>query len=186
MNVALKEWASVCAAIEAGTQILLLRKGGIVEAERGGFQVRYNEFLLFPTFEHQHRELLKPGVSAEGTPASGIRIATICRVTEVIPHPSLEELQSLSSEYVWNDRFLQMRFNYKPELPLYLLLLRAYRLPSPVVIPDRPSYAGCKSWVHLTEEIEAKAAVPVLDAASYQASSELFRTRSGVNLPTMG
>src|SRR5437762_3589694 len=31
LQVALKEWASVCRALERGTQVILLRKGGIYE-----------------------------------------------------------------------------------------------------------------------------------------------------------
>ena len=52
MNVtiaALKEWAIVCKALEEGRQVLLLRKGGIMEY-RQGFEVKHNNFLLFPTF----------------------------------------------------------------------------------------------------------------------------------------
>ncbi|MGH9628683.1 MAG: DUF1802 family protein, partial [Bryobacteraceae bacterium] len=64
MNIALKEWASVVSALGTGRQILLLRKGGIVEARRGGFELRHHEFLFFPTYEHQHADSLKPELSA--------------------------------------------------------------------------------------------------------------------------
>ena len=43
--IALKEWASVCKALEEGKQILLLRKGGIMEF-RKGFEMKHNEFFL--------------------------------------------------------------------------------------------------------------------------------------------
>ena len=39
---ALKEWAVVCKALEEGRQILLLRKGGIMEY-RQGFEVKHDE-----------------------------------------------------------------------------------------------------------------------------------------------
>jgi hypothetical protein len=58
MMIALKEWSIVCKALEEGKQMLLLRKGGIMEY-RKGFEVKHNEFLLYPTFEHQSVESIK-------------------------------------------------------------------------------------------------------------------------------
>ena len=49
---------------------------------------------------------------------------------------------------------IDYRFNYKPENPLYLLLVRAYRLHEPVVIENTPAYAGCKSWVPLDQAVQ--------------------------------
>src|ERR1051326_1355264 len=59
LEVGLKEWAVVCRALENRRQILLLRKGGIFEAA-GEFELEHREFLLFPTYLHQKREMLKP------------------------------------------------------------------------------------------------------------------------------
>ena len=42
-----------------------------------------------------------------------------------------------------------MRFDYKPERPLYLMAVRAYRLNEPKVISMNDHYWGCKSWVDL-------------------------------------
>src|SRR5689334_22817537 len=58
LQVALKEWAVVCAALASGRQIVLLRKGGIYEAA-GEFELENREFLLFPTYLHQKRRMLK-------------------------------------------------------------------------------------------------------------------------------
>ena len=55
---ALKEWASAVKALEDGTQIFIMRKGGIVEETRD-FQVESTDFFLYPTYEHQRKELLK-------------------------------------------------------------------------------------------------------------------------------
>jgi hypothetical protein len=164
MNIALKEWASVIAALATGKQIILLRKGGIVEAKRG-FELRHPEFLLFPTFEHQHAESLKPEYQTlvDAPSGDGIRLEYLARVTDIFPAPD-----SIGAAHIWNDRFLRMRRDYRPDLPLYLILVRVYRLAYPVMIPNRPSYAGCKSWVNLTEEIDTGGAQPVLDDAGYE------------------
>ena len=40
------------------------------------------------------------------------------------------------------------RFHYRRP-GLWALHLRVARLHEPAVLPDRPGYAGCVSWVHL-------------------------------------
>jgi hypothetical protein len=73
-----------------------------------------------------------------------------------------------------------MRFNYRPENPLYLLLVRAYRLHAPVTIDNTPAYAGCKSWVPLDQPIATGDAIPAMDDVKYEArrSSILSRLHS--------
>jgi hypothetical protein len=170
MNAALKEWAAVNSALAAGRQIALLRKGGIVEADRGGFRLRHREFLLFPTYEHQHEQLLKPefrhltGPQPEGQ----VELTLVAEVTDVLPAPpTVESAERMAEQFIWNRRFFEMRYSYRPDLPLFLLLLHVSRLPEPRIIPDRPSYAGCKSWVNLTEEIDAAGSVPVLSRDAF-------------------
>ena len=58
-QIALKEWAVTVESLAEGQQILLLRKGGIHE-EGKDFKVIHPEFLLYPTYEHQRKDLLKP------------------------------------------------------------------------------------------------------------------------------
>jgi hypothetical protein len=62
-----------------------------------------------------------------------------------------------------------MRFNYKPENPLYLMAVRAYRLPRESTVPNRPEYAGCKSWVPLrpSEAVEDSAAEAVMSDEAF-------------------
>ena len=170
MNTALKEWASVVAALGTGGQIILLRKGGIVEAKRG-FELLHPDVLLFPTFEHQHADWLKPEFQGlAGTPAGAeIHIEYLARVTDIFPAPD-----SIHAAHIWNGRFLTMRRQYRPGLPLYLILVRVYRLAHPCVIPNRPSNAGCKSRVNLTEEIDTGSATPVLVDGAYERMGNFF------------
>src|SRR5215210_1214452 len=55
---ALKEWAIICKAAEDGKQVLLFRKGGIMEY-RNGFELKHKNFFLFPTFEHQSLDSIR-------------------------------------------------------------------------------------------------------------------------------
>src|SRR3954471_13619524 len=87
LNVALKEWASVCSALEEGRQMVLLRKGGILEAI-GGFELEHPQFFLFPTYLHQNAQMLKEPerkrlVQMTGEPAE-IVISTAGSVTDII------------------------------------------------------------------------------------------------------
>ena len=52
---ALKEWNAVIAAMLAGEQVVMLRKGGIGEKR---FDVPHSRFFLLPTHLHQKPELL--------------------------------------------------------------------------------------------------------------------------------
>ncbi|MBI4904487.1 MAG: DUF1802 family protein, partial [Acidobacteria bacterium] len=70
-------------------------------------------------------------------------------------------------EFVWNDAFVRQRYHYRPDLPLWLLVVRAAVLAPALTIPDRVSYAGCKSWVNLTEDVDVSAARPVLSDAEH-------------------
>src|SRR5690606_13104622 len=54
-----KEWAAVCAAIAAGRQTVLLRKGGIQERDTI-FEPDHRAFWLLPTRFHQSPEELTP------------------------------------------------------------------------------------------------------------------------------
>src|SRR5438552_8799199 len=51
-SIGFKEWSLVCDALGHGTQLVVLRKGGIAEG-RAGFAFRHPEFFLFPTFFHE-------------------------------------------------------------------------------------------------------------------------------------
>lgn len=156
---ALKEWAVVCDAIETGDQILLFRKGGIMEY-RNGFELKFKDFFLFPTFEHQARESIRPQYHAvldqlEKNNDSSTSIKNYTKVTSFveITHfsevPSLDRLKALEDFHIWTDEYVKTRFNYNSKKPLYLLLLRAYKLKKPIQIMNKPQWIGCKSWIQI-------------------------------------
>ena len=171
LNVALKEWATVCRALETGRQVLLLRKGGIYESA-GEFEVEHREFLLFPTFVHQNLKMLKPEAHAGYEPHAEeprqVRMSAAGVVTDIIQLDARAQMDALDAEHVWTPPLIDMRFNYRPENPLYLLLVRAYRLREPATVENTPAYAGCKSWVPLSQSIATGGATSVLDDAQYE------------------
>lgn len=170
LNVALKEWASVCRALETGRQLILLRKGGIYESA-GEFELEHRRFVLFPTYLHQNLAMLKPDAHAGFEPRSAepahVTLSAAAEVTDIVQLASRAQMRELAAEHVWTDPLIDMRFNYRPENPLYLLLVRAYRLGEPVTVENTPAYAGCKSWVPLGREIATAGATPVLNDARF-------------------
>lgn len=171
LQIALKEWATVCRALQTGRQMLLLRKGGIYESA-GEFELEHRRFLLFPTYLHQNLAMLKPEAHAGLEPRSAepaqVTLSSAAEVTDIVPLASRAQMRELDAEHVWTDPLIDMRFNYRPENPLYLLLVRMYRLHAPVTIENTPAYAGCKSWVPLGQEIGTGDVLPVLDDARYE------------------
>ena len=171
LNIALKEWAVVCSALESSRQVLLLRKGGIYEAA-GEFELENRQFLLFPTYLHQNAKMLKPdaagGLEPRDAEPQQVRLGAAGVVTDIVQVKSRAKMDALDAEHVWAPPLIDMRFNYRPDNPLYLLLVRTYRLAEPVTIENTPAYAGCKSWVPLEEPVETGGASPVMDDATYE------------------
>jgi hypothetical protein len=89
-------------------------------------------------------------------------------VTDIVRLSSRAQMDAVDEEHVWTPPLIDMRFNYRPANPLYLLLVRAYRLPQPVTVENTAEYAGCKSWVPLRDAVETAGATPVLDDAGYE------------------
>jgi hypothetical protein len=183
LNVALKEWATVCAALERGEQILLLRKGGISESA-GEFEVEHRRFLLFPTYLHQNLKMLKGPFHAGFEPHSQepaqVKLAAAGEVTDIIQLRSRRQMDAIDDQHVWTAPLIDMRFSYKPENPLYLLLVRAYRLATPVTVDNTPAYAGCKSWVPLDQQVATSGVTPTLDDARYEAKRRWILQRIAI------
>jgi hypothetical protein len=178
--IALKEWAIVCKALEDGKQMLLLRKGGIMEY-RKGFEVKHNEFLLYPTFEHQsvesikveYKEKLKEILEEQNKyynnnnnrkkidkDNKNFNIAThniiklLAKVEDVIEISDKLILSELRDYHIWSDEYVTMRMNYNPSKPMSVLLLRIYKLRKPLIVDINDKWAGCKSWIDIETDRE--------------------------------
>lgn len=177
---ALKEWNVAVNALEQGTTILLLRKGGIRE-EKGQFRVAHDRVLLYPTFEHQQPDLLKAEYAGQVTPvASGwhpekIRIGSWAEITDVLLVAYEPAIAVLYPYHIWNEKFVSDRLKWKPSQPIYLLLVRAYQLSQVCEIPYRSEYGGCRSWIDLEEPILLENSVPVLSDKEYNQKAHTIR-----------
>lgn len=171
LQVALKEWDVLCDAVRQGQQILLLRKGGIYE-ESGQFRLEHQRFLLFPTYVHQNPHMLKApwsgGLRQELTEPKELPISVYAEVTDILQLTDRRQLDPLDDAHIWTAPLIDMRFNYRPYNPLYLILVRAFALPGAVMIENAMSYAGCKSWVPLEEQVDVGGAMPALSEEAYE------------------
>ena len=159
--IALKEWAIVCKALEDGKQILLLRKGGIMEF-RKGFEVKYNEFFLYPTYEHQSKNSIKDEYipylesllydrkdNEKKYDSNKSSINLFAQVYETIEITDRAILLKLQNYHIWNNEYVTIRMNYNPSKPLNILLLRIFKIKEPLVVDIKDEWTGCKSWLNI-------------------------------------
>ena len=181
----------VCDLLAAGRCCLLLRKGGVHEAEGPGrFTLNHDRFLMFPAWEHERLDWIKPdwlpsqaGLAVdEPDKAEPSEIAFKCyaeaaRIWEV---PSRSAFDRLDDLHPWAKPQIDMRFNYKPDRPLYLLVLRCYQLAEPAVVANDDAFAGCVSWVPLDEVggVDVSASEPAM--AGHEFSSILSRVEAAL------
>ena len=185
-QIALKEWAITVQSLSQGEQILLLRKGGIHEDGKD-FRVIHPEFLLYPTYEHQREDLLKPDHQPslarllEDAPRSeSITFSHWARAEEIIEVEAQEKVVDLSPWHIWTDEYAQSRLRWKPMLPLSILLLRVYRMERPVTVPYIKEYGGCTSWVDILPRIDLGHLEPVLDDAEFQRQVDAIKGSLGL------
>ena len=140
---------------------MILRKGGI--SETGGvFRPEHSEFLLYPTYFHEHRAGVKPEflplleqADAAKPPAGTIRFTHFVRVESVTHVTDLDVVLALDARHAWTPDVVKQRFHYR--IPgLYVFDVRVFRLAKSAEVVERPEFAGCKTWVPLD--------TPVIDA----------------------
>lgn len=200
--LALKEWDVVVAALEAGRQAILVRKGGLDDPGQR-IPVPEGAFWLYPTLFHERGVFLKPEEHAllvpgmhrrpraeaaasprpEGhaRPVSPGRVALRARaeIVAAITAPSLASLTALVPRTVWTEKYATLRYRWRShELPL-VLVLRVAVLPAAVEVPELPEYGGCRSWVELREAPDPAAAVPVWTEERLGAEVEAVRAALG-------
>lgn len=176
LTVALKEWAVVQRSLLEGHQILLLRKGGLIE-ESGDFDLRAAQFLLYPTYAHETERAgdLQPCFGqwlgeeeARRIRPTEIRIEAAAEVSDVVRVDDRARLLNLAPQHIWSPQFIHGRYDWEPYKPVFVLLLRAYRLAAPVVRPVLTQYGGCRSWVEMAEPVSTVGAVPAVSDERYE------------------
>lgn len=191
------------AALLAGRQALLLRKGGIGEKR---FTVERPAFLLYPTVAHSHAASTRPehhdllDVGAQDVrlgPAPGsagdpdgapvprsVVLRAAAEVAAVIPVERPENIEQLESLHLWTTASVrENRLDFRPRHRLAALVVRVRPLVTPRTVDVRPEYGGCRSWIDLHEQWSGIADVPlgapVLAADAVQHIAEQVRRDVG-------
>jgi hypothetical protein len=176
-TLALKEWGAVAAALLDGRQTVLLRKGGIHEKR---FSVADDRFALFPTVAHSHAERVRPehvDVLAEG--ARDVRedgtFTVRCGLTlvDVVEVARPDAIDRIADLHIWTAESVRTdRLDFRPKLPLQVLVVRAFALPEPVDLVRLEEYGGCRSWLDLPLGWDGTAGRQVHDEARLAADAE--------------
>lgn len=180
-DIAFKEWAGVCAALDSGRQSLILRKGGVEEGP-DGFVPEHRAFWLYPTSLHQAAQGLKEDAnpSLPSGPEGCVAIRDLAMVHVLGRVERIETLQTLDDLHVWTWETIEQRFHYRRP-GLWVLGVRIYRRDPAAQLRITPEHAGCKTWVPLEAGIPVADARPVLDNARFRSAMSELRARLGTN-----
>ncbi|MEK6373341.1 MAG: DUF1802 family protein [Acidobacteriota bacterium] len=158
-HTALKEWASVIAALDRGEQVVLIRKGGLADPT---FGLEADRFYLLPTNYHD----------AGGGEPTHVPITHWAEVVRTWQVRDLETLHRLEPLVALDRATLDTRYKFRPDQAINVIAVRTWRLTKPVRVAMTEAYAGCRSWVSLDEEIDVDGSVPALRDAELQAKIE--------------
>jgi hypothetical protein len=173
-----KDWALICAAMGLGRQSIILRKGGLAEG-RQGFQFKHARFFLFPTQYHQQAEMVRPVELARlpplPAPVEGrIEIRYLFELEFAVALHDWETVAALEDFHVYRKSVVRERFEYDGNLGLQCAFGRVRELRVPWVLPDRPAFGGCRSWIQLPPPPETEADA-VIDDATHQTRAQALR-----------
>src|ERR671917_2199102 len=206
MPIAFKEWAVTVRALAEGEQLVTLRKGGIREPGKH-FALDHERFFLYPTFDHQRRDLvreshqpelrraLEEGVWAEGEPPARaltqdggvaqpdrVRIRAWAEVAASWTVTDRRAVDALSPFYVWTPDYAEKRLARKRRQPLHVLLLRNYRIPRPVTVKVKDDYLGCRSFCEIQRDLPFEGTPVLSDDEFERASEEILAIMGGAEL----
>jgi hypothetical protein len=173
-DVALKEWSVAIRALELGRQIVLIRKGGLLDAE-GHFAVEHQRFWLSPTKWHQDAKLLKSehhDLLQNDTPPSRELLslrswAEVAGSWRLDPEDASTIAKLSNLEHIWSSHYIDQRLSYLADKPLFVVALRVHVLDAPHEVESRPEYFGCKSWIDLHESLSTQPSQPAIDDATF-------------------
>jgi hypothetical protein len=85
---------------------------------RQGFEIKHNSFLLYPTFEHQSKESIRPDYVhklhdvLQNAPMNGRnRITSYAKVVDIKEVTDKSILQELKKYHICNDHYMNITMN---------------------------------------------------------------------------
>ena len=174
-RTALKEWAAVLEAMGEGRQILLLRKGGLLDPQ-DAFRETKEPFLFFPSYTHQamgflrtpYQRYMEQARQRHPEDAAAVYLDWVGKVERITPLPDDATFETLEPFHIYNRAFLNQRLQWQPQAPIVLMVIRFFRLSPSICLPFTSAYAGCRSWIDLGKSINVEQARPVLNEAAWR------------------
>ena len=110
-------------------------------------------------------EALLEAAEATRPPAGEVRLTHWAEVTGVEYVTDLGALLAMAGAHVLSEETIRQRFAYRTP-GLYVLSVNAWRAAAAHVVPEKPEYAGCKTWVTLDAPLDTAGSVAVDGGAS--------------------
>lgn len=189
VQTAFKEWSAVIRGLEEGDQICLIRKGP-EDARR--FPMENRRFWLLPTFKHQNEDMIQPFYrnyisdteeEREETGENSVRLQSWAEAKTLLKIRKNERLNWLTDYVAYSPRCLQTRFQLQPNEAVHLLIVRAYSLPDPRILPAQPEHSECTkddpegAWTTIEQRIPLQADNPAVGETEFQKRKEEIRQR---------
>ena len=113
-----------------------------------------------------------------------IELRGYVEIVDAITISDTEQLDAVTSKVIWSDEYATSRMQWKRRDPLWVLIVRAYRLVEPITVAWSDDYKGCTSWVDLNDvpdDLAAVESVPAIsdDVFNVRANSVREAIRSG-------
>jgi hypothetical protein len=153
VNLGFKELASVCEAIAAGRQSILLRKAGLRESTADSvFASR--SFYLLPTRYHEKKK---------GGSPDGFAVSLHVHVTQSGDLLEWSQIEKLLPLTAYDPETIREHFDSRNEKLLHFAHIRAFRLEPVWHLPSSPSLSGCRSWFELPAPPPGQKETPVAE-----------------------
>jgi hypothetical protein len=195
MPIAFKEWAVTVRALAEGEQLLTFCRASM-RNPNPDFQLDYERFFLYPTFDHQRGDLvreshrpeltraLEEGVWNDGDPTptmmrngelgqpERVRIRAWAEVAAIFTVTDRRAVDALSPYYVWGSDYAERQLEWHHRQPLHVVLLRTYRIPRPVTVKVRDEL-GSRTWVEITRDLPFEGTPVLADDEFERATDEI-------------
>ena len=172
-DVAFKESAIVCQALEEGKQTLVLRKGGVME-EGGVLKPEHDEFFIYPTYDPNVAEGIKADwrprihkLDKDAKDTKHVHFRIYATVDSVLKVTNWEAAKSLVPFTVLTEQAIEKEFRSSDWEGFYLFLLRVYSLAVPMDLPRKASHDKPSIFVPLGASLFTIGAFPVIPEGAW-------------------
>ena len=170
-RLAFKEWSIVVRFLYEGSGIITFLKE-YIPADR--------EFFLFPTYEGQREDALKPRAGMtyrhelRALMAGHVYIRAYAEVIDSFEIDSITAMKAIAREHAFTKPEMARRFEAAPH-GLVAIALRVYRLPRPRYISEREKFEGGDRFLSLPVEIATEGVVPALSDEDFERRLDAVR-----------